>query len=274
MTTRTRCPLAASLVLSALGIALLAPGLVAEDEPISAVAGTVVRWVAADTESCSADDRSWLPHGDTCYFPIDLDRSGELAIHRRRNGAQESATVKLGDYPYRVQHLRVSDDGQVNLSEANLTRAGEERAQIDALWDRDTGREFEIPLAHPIKDPRPGTSFGSKRVFNGQPRSPHSGEDYKASTGTTVLAAAAGEVVLAEEHFFGGNSVFIDHGDGLISMYMHLSRIDVEAGEKVEGGKAIGRVGSTGRVTGPHLHFGLRWRGARIDPAVLMPPAD
>ena len=274
MTTRNRCPNASRLALSTLGLALLAGLLQAEGQRISALAGTVVRWEAPNTERCSADDRSWLPHRDTCYFPIDLDRTGEMVIQRRRDGAEEIATVTMGEYPYRVQHLQVSDEGQVNLSDANLARVGEEKARIDALWDRETRRRFEIPLSQPIEDPRPGTSFGSKRIFNGQPRSPHSGEDYKASTGTPVLATAGGEVVLAEEHFFGGKSVFIDHGDGLISMYMHLSRIDVETGAEVESGKVIGKAGSTGRVTGPHLHFGLRWRGARIDPAVLMPATD
>ena len=101
------------------------------------------------------------------------------------------------------------------------------------------------------------------------PRSPHTGADYAANQGTPVLAAEAGTVRLAEEHFFSGNSIFIDHGDGLVSMYFHMHELFVSPGDRVTRGAVIGTVGSTGRSTGPHLHFGLRWRGARIDPRPL-----
>ncbi len=107
-------------------------------------------------------------------------------------------------------------------------------------------------------------------MFNGQPRSPHGGADFKAKPGTLVRAAADGRVVVAEDQYFPGRAVFIDHGDGLISMSFHFSEILVKEGDEVKRGDPIGRVGATGRVTGPHLHFALRWHGARVDPAILL----
>jgi murein DD-endopeptidase MepM/ murein hydrolase activator NlpD len=117
-------------------------------------------------------------------------------------------------------------------------------------------------------------SFGSRRILNDEPRSPHSGVDFSGATGTPVFAVADGLVVLADEHYFAGKSIYIDHGDQLVSMYFHLSEISVSEGDAVLSGTSIGAVGATGRVTGTHLHFGLRWHGSRIDPRVLLGPSS
>jgi murein DD-endopeptidase MepM/ murein hydrolase activator NlpD len=252
------------------GLLAVAPRVAVAADAVEVEPGTVVRWTAPGTQECGEAAERWRPIGDTCYFPIDLDRSGELELLRRRENREESYRVVIGDYPYRVQHIQLKDSRRVDLAPEDLARSQAERARIDALWALDTPPRFELPLSAPVADPRPGGSFGSKRYFNGKPRSPHSGEDYKATEGTAVFAAAPGVVKLAEEHFFGGRSVYLDHGAGLVSMYMHLSEIEVSAGEQVSAGQRIGRAGSTGRATGPHLHFGLRWRGARVDPAVLL----
>lgn len=150
-----------------------------------------------------------------------------------------------------------------------------EQARVGALWRVPAGpARFGLPLAPPLASLPAGGRFGSRRIFNGQPRSPHTGADYAAAEGTPVLAAAAGKVVLAADLFFSGGSVFIDHGGGLVTMYFHLSAIEVREGEEVAQGQPVGRVGATGRATGPHLHFGLRWHGARVDPAGLLAPPE
>jgi murein DD-endopeptidase MepM/ murein hydrolase activator NlpD len=237
---------------------------------MSARPGTVVRWSAAATTECRAEGRVYPPHGETCYFGVDLERTGEIAIERLRAGVVDRATIDIGAYPYTVQNVKLPTGEHVDLSPENVARSERERARIDALWTRDTARRFELPISAPLARLQSQGSFGKKRIFNGQPRSPHSGEDYRATTGTPVLAAAPGTVALAEEHFFGGNSVFIDHGDGLFTMYLHLSEILVKPGQEVRAGDRVGSVGATGRASGPHLHFGVRWRGARVDPAVLL----
>jgi murein DD-endopeptidase MepM/ murein hydrolase activator NlpD len=151
-----------------------------------------------------------------------------------------------------------------------LDRIRRERELVNGLWRSGEEAVFSLPFTPPL-DPMPELrNFGSRRVFNGEPRSPHSGADLSAPVGTPVFAAAAGTVVLTGSHYYSGGSVFIDHGDDLVTMYFHLDRVDVGNGERVVRGQRIGAVGATGRVTGPHLHFGVRWHGARIDPAVLL----
>jgi murein DD-endopeptidase MepM/ murein hydrolase activator NlpD len=184
----------------------------------------------------------------------------------------QTVRVRVGVYPYSVQHLTIRDTSKVDLSPEDMTRVRREAREIAALWDRSTPRRFHLPLHAPLATMPQSARFGDRRVINGAPRSPHTGADYAVSVGTPVLAVADGTVVLEGNFFFSGNSVFIDHGDGLISMSFHLSAMRVRQGESVHRGQIIGLSGATGRVTGPHLHFGLRWHGARIDPNLLFAP--
>ena len=130
----------------------------------------------------------------------------------------------------------------------------------EILWDR--------PFSVPIPGGK-GSNFGHRRVFNGEPRAPHAGADLKATTGTPIHSTNRGRVALAKDLFFTGKTVIIDHGLGIYSLYAHLSRIDVKNGAVVENGQLVGLAGATGRVTGPHLHWGVRAQGARIDPFSL-----
>ena len=237
--------------------------------------GGIVRWPGADIDRCGRADRVWDAVADACWYPIDLlEPEGQVELSRWRGGQKESAAISVSAYPYEVQRITLKDDSQVNLSSADLARVREENQRIGALWTLATPRRFELPLSVPLETMPEGGRFGSRRFFNNQPRSPHTGADYSAAEGESVLAVAAGTVVLADDLFFSGGSVFLDHGAGLLSMYFHLRELTVEQGEQVERGEVIGTVGQTGRATGPHLHVGLRWRGARIDPSLLLGPVE
>ncbi|MCA9479450.1 MAG: M23 family metallopeptidase, partial [Nitrospira sp.] len=130
----------------------------------------------------------------------------------------------------------------------------------DPLWNG--------PFLEPVNGKITGV-FGSRRIINGQPRRPHSGEDIAAPKGTPVLAINSGTVSLAVDHFFSGKGVVLDHGLGVFSMYFHLSEINVQNGQPVQKGEAIGKVGASGRATGPHLHWGVRVNGSRVNPFAL-----
>jgi peptidase M23-like protein len=177
-------------------------------------------------------------------------------------------TVKSRSFP--VQRLTLPK-GMVDLSPDNERRAEAEAVRLRALYDTITsvrlwrGR-FTPPIASHVKS----EGFGSRRIINGKPRAPHSGVDFAAPAGTLVVASNGGRVALVAEHFFGGRLVALDHGEGLYTLYMHLERIDVTEGALVERGAIIGAVGSTGRATGPHLHWSAQLRRARIDPDALL----
>jgi murein DD-endopeptidase MepM/ murein hydrolase activator NlpD len=175
--------------------------------------------------------------------------------------------VEAKKYP--TQPLKVAGKF-VELSKPDLERSKREAGELDAIYERITS---DIVPDEPFTDPIPGevgTNFGSRRIFNGEPRAPHSGADLHAAAGTPVHATNHGRVVLAKNLFFTGNTVLLDHGLGIYSLYAHLSRIDVKRGEVVKNGQLLGLSGATGRVTAPHLHWGMRVQGARVDPFSLV----
>ena len=159
----------------------------------------------------------------------------------------------------------------VEPSPEQIKRADEERQKLREIFDRVTpvklwDGEFRIPLDGVTT----ASNFGKRRILNGNPGSPHAGADLSGATGTPVHAAQSGRVALAEELFFSGNTVVVDHGLGIYTFYGHLSQIDVKAGDDVEAGTVLGKVGATGRVTGPHLHWGLTVERARVNPMLLL----
>jgi murein DD-endopeptidase MepM/ murein hydrolase activator NlpD len=172
----------------------------------------------------------------------------------------------------RVHEALRTTPAQANPSSEDLSRAAREETVLAKVWKRKEGpARFTLPLGEPARPLPEARDFGVKRIFNGKPAGqPHMGADYSTSQGTRVRAVADGTVVLAEDQFFSGNAVYIDHGDGLISMSFHLSEIKVKVGQEVKKGDTVGLVGTTGRSTGAHLFFGIRWHNARINPQFLL----
>ena len=150
-----------------------------------------------------------------------------------------------------------------------LERISREAERLESLFRQSTPRDEVGPFRMPVAA-TPGNTFGARSVFNGQARNPHGGLDFGSPTGTPIAAPAGGAVALAEDLYFTGNTVILDHGRGLYSVLAHLSKIDVTAGDRVGAGEIVGTVGATGRVTGPHLHWGARLNTARIDPRALV----
>ena len=215
-------------------------------------------------------EEQWL-----AIIGIPLDQSlgpAEATIHRADN-ATARISFDVEPHAYREQHLTVSKS-YVDLTEEQLARVGRERRIIDKALNnwRDTELN-DISLNAPVSGKR-SSSFGLRRYFNEQPRSPHKGMDIAAVKGTPIVAPGDGVVTTTGDFYFNGNTVFVDHGQGFVTMYCHLDEIGVEGGQEVSSGTELGKVGATGRVTGPHLHFGTYLNGTAVDPALLLATVD
>lgn len=195
--------------------------------------------------------------------------------HIEVNGQPQSFTVTSFDYP--EQRLTVKNK-HVNPNTEQMERISSEFKLMNKVYKSHTAQSelkssgFE-GMIWPLHGPQ-SSAFGLRRFFNDQERNPHSGIDIAAPTGTQITAPAAGKVVLTGDFYFNGKSVFIDHGQGLISMLCHMSEIDVNEGDMVNANDPIGLVGATGRVTGPHLHWTVSLNNARIEPKLLLAPTQ
>lgn len=188
----------------------------------------------------------------------------------RAEGQIERHAIKVTAKKYATQHLKVQP-GQVELSADDLGRYERERAHLAGVIK--TFSE-EAPSNLAMVQPAPGrrsSSFGLRRYFNGEARSPHNGMDIAAAQGTPVVAASAGRVIDIGDYFFSGRTVILDHGSGLLSLYAHLSEVNIASAQNVSIGATIARVGATGRVTGPHLHFSVYLNAVAVDPALFLP---
>jgi murein DD-endopeptidase MepM/ murein hydrolase activator NlpD len=213
--------------------------------------------------------------GWTTILGVDLDaKPGEhpaVAVLTRDDGHVERREITIRVLAKKFPTTPLKVEGRfVELNKADLDRSHRETKEVGAIYRRITtdpvpDEPFTVPIPGEV-----GKNFGERRIFNGEPRAPHSGADLHAAAGTPVHATNRGRVVLAKTLFFTGNTVILDHGLGIYSLYAHLSRIDVKSGEMVKNGQLIGLVGATGRVTAPHLHWGMRVQGARVDPFSLV----
>jgi hypothetical protein len=234
---------------------------------------------ASDTRALVArfGDREWpvfsTSGGVGVLIGVDLETPpGRQEFVVERRGGENPVvltrgivTVEKGDFGIQTLSL---PDRQVDLDPETLRRVEDEQRVMLASMHDTTPQLWEGAFVLPNEGPLQHT-FGRRRVINGQPRRPHSGEDIAAPAGATVVAINHGVVRLVEEQFFSGKSIVVDHGMGLYSMYFHLSETDVKVGDHVTKNQVIGKVGSTGRASGPHLHWGVRFNGARVNPLSL-----
>jgi len=199
-------------------------------------------------------------------------KPGRQSVKVEASRGPTEVLFEILDKRYRTQHLTIKNERQVNPNPADLQRIEAEQARSNAALSRFSALGTPtLQLASPVKGTR-SDSYGSRRVFNGQPRNPHTGMDIAAPTGTPIYSPAAGLVVEAGDFFFNGNTLYIDHGHGLVTMYCHLDSIAVQLGDQVKAGDVIGKVGATGRVTGPHLHWGVALNRAMVDPSLFLAP--
>ncbi len=190
---------------------------------------------------------------------------------KNRQGQTQSIGFQVEAKAYEEQHITIKDKRKVNPEKRDMQRITRESKQIKSAlrhWSQQDNVTiaFEKPVEGPTSSP-----FGLRRFFNEQARNPHSGLDIAAPEGTTIMAPAAGVVLDTGDFFFNGNTILLDHGQGLVTMYCHMSKIDVQPGQTVSSGEKLGEVGMTGRVTGPHLHWGVSLNDARVDPLLFLP---
>jgi murein DD-endopeptidase MepM/ murein hydrolase activator NlpD len=207
-------------------------------------------------------------------IPLDYEgSSAELFVSLPGQPASEHP-FEVTPHAYREQRLTVENQRYVDPDPLELERITAEREVLDAAlgaWSE--SRLVDVELLVPVAGKR-SPSFGFRRFFNDQPRAPHKGMDIAAPRGSVIAAAADGVISIEGDFFFNGNTVVIDHGQGLLTMYCHLDAIDVRQGDHVARGAAIGKVGATGRVTGAHLHFGVYLNGTAVDPSLLLAPSE
>lgn len=201
---------------------------------------------------------------------VGIPLSAKAGTHNLQvEGASRSYPFQIHEKQYAEQRLSIKNKRQVNPNAEDMKRIRSESKRISKAlreWNMEENIDtrFSLPVAGRLSSP-----FGLRRFFNEQPRKPHSGIDIAAPAGTPIQAPAAGRVVEIGEFFFNGNTVFIDHGQGLVTMYNHMQDIHVEPGQNLIRGEIIGTIGQSGRVTGPHLHWGISLNDARVDPALF-----
>ena len=218
-----------------------------------------------------------LPSQDTPYAQqapwlavIGIPLSAKPADTQLMKADGQRFPFKIQDKEYKEQRLTVTNKRHVNPNKQDLARYKREKAEMVAAfktWSTPAlaSVTFTLPASGRFSSP-----FGLKRFFNDQPRNPHSGLDIAGGQGGAITAPAPGKVVAVGDYFFNGNTVIVDHGFGLTTMYCHMSKIDVKIGDQLQTGDSIGAIGKTGRVTGPHLHWSVSLNNTRVDPLLFV----
>lgn len=275
MTLLRHFPLALLLLL--LSLALAAP-LAAQDTsdvrfPAQVQQGSLVVGKVPAGSRVQFRDRALRVSGyGTVVLGIGRDEAGPVQLEvTRADGSRHSASIAITPRDWPVERVNGVPPATVNPPPAIAERIRREQAQVTEARRRDDDRvDFGNGFIRPVEG-RISGRFGRARSYNGQPGSPHSGMDIAAPTGTPVKAPAAGVVTFAApDLYLTGGTLLLDHGHGVSSNFLHLSRIDAKVGDRVEQGQVIGAVGATGRATGPHLHWGMNWLDVRVDPQLVL----
>jgi murein DD-endopeptidase MepM/ murein hydrolase activator NlpD len=234
---------------------------------VSTGADTPQSWLGDQPVLVTSDHKLWYA---VVGLPLDTTPgSHELRVKIGGVTKTQDFVVNTKDYP--EQHITLEDTSKVELSAEDEARADRELAAITELkhhWR--AAQDTDLAFILPVKG-RLASRFGLRRFFNEEPRAPHAGIDVAVARGTPVRASARGQVLAVDDYFFNGRTIFVDHGNGLITMYCHLERIDVKSGDTVRKGQRIGLSGKTGRATGPHLHWSVVLNGAMVDPELFIP---
>ena len=260
-----------SIVVRAVGARAIQPGelVVLTLTTPDGVEDVRLRAFTRDVRAFREAPRTWR-----ALVGIDLDVApgvhAVLIEGRSANGTiRATHDLRVRPHAFATRTLKV-DEAFVNPPAETQARIHRESAELQRIWQASApDRLWSEPFVRPV----PGEAvsrFGTRSIFNGQPRSPHSGADFMSPTGTPIHAPNGGRVVLARDLYFSGNTVVIDHGLGLFSLLAHLSTIAVRDGDRVSANEIVGRVGATGRVTGPHLHWAVRASDARVDPMSVL----
>lgn len=250
----------------------------AEGQVLEVKQGHLGRWVADGCNTCYFNGRKMKPVDGYCYFPIDMEKKpGIYDIGKSCGGKLNLAKLKVIARDCEEETFDVPElEDYIIVPSDKVAQHRKERKQVmQMFYARNSGNpQFTIPTGKPA-DPLPTSkdfkegNFGTCRTFNGYPKNRHSGVDYPVGKGVSIKSIADGEVTLVADHYFSGKSVYIYHGNGLFTQYFHLDDFSVEKGDIIKKGQEIGKCGSTGRATGPHLHVGVRWFGERINPNLL-----
>jgi murein DD-endopeptidase MepM/ murein hydrolase activator NlpD len=249
--------------------------LIAEIHSPDALSGVVGKWIDRDISFWQATPTGAnIPKGTIVWralIGVDLEQAaGDYKFSvtgKSSNGTpiacEAAIAVRTGKFP--TEHLKVAPNF-VEPNPEQAAKAADDQKKLRAIYATVTPENLWTgPFRVPLDGVKTGGNFGKRRVLNGKSNSPHSGVDLPSPTGTPVHAAQSGRVVLAEELYFAGNTVIIDHGFGVYTLYGHFSEIDAKPGDEVKVGDVIGKVGATGRVTGPHLHWGLEVDRSRVN---------